>query len=45
MGEYLLYYDEILLGSIHDDRLLVKIVDSKKKDKLLISFIIFKSIN
>ena len=31
MGEYLLYYNEILFGGIYDDRLLVKIVDSNKK--------------
>ena len=31
MGEYLLYYNNILFGGIYDDRLLVKIVDSKKK--------------
>ena len=31
MGEYLLYYNNILVGGIYDDRLLVKIVDSNKK--------------
>ena len=31
MGEYLLYYNGLLLGGIYDDRLLVKIVDSNKK--------------
>lgn len=31
MGEYLLYYDNILFGGIYDNRLLVKIVDSNKK--------------
>ena len=31
MGEYLLYYDDILFGGIYDDRLLVKIVDDNKK--------------
>ena len=31
MGEYLLYYKEVLFGGIYDDRLLVKIVDSNKK--------------
>lgn len=31
MGEYLLYYDEILFGGLYDGRLLVKIVDSNKK--------------
>ena len=31
MGEYLLYYNEILFGGIYDDRLLVKIVDNNKK--------------
>lgn len=31
MGEYLLYYNNILFGGIYDSRLLVKIVDSNKK--------------
>jgi len=31
MGEYLLYYNEILFGGIYDDRLLVKIVEGNKK--------------
>ena len=31
MGEYLLYYNNILFGGIYDDRLLVKIVESNKK--------------
>ncbi len=31
MGEYLLYYNNILFGGIYDDRLLIKIVDSNKK--------------
>ena len=31
MGEYLLYYNEILFGGIYDDRLLVKIVESNMK--------------
>lgn len=31
MGEYLLYYNNILFGGIYDDRLLVKIVPSNKK--------------
>ena len=31
MGEYLLYYNNILFGGIYDDRLLVKIVNSNKK--------------
>ena len=31
MGEYLLYYNEILFGGIYDDRLLVKRVDTNKK--------------
>lgn len=30
MGEYLLYYNNILFGGIYDNRLLVKIVDSNK---------------
>ena len=31
MGEYLLYYNEILFGGIYDNRFLVKIVNSNKK--------------
>ena len=31
MGEYLLYYNNVLFGGIYDDRLLVKIVDANKK--------------
>ena len=31
MGEYLLYYKNILFGGIYDDRLLVKITDTNKK--------------
>ena len=31
MGEYLLYYNEILFGGIYDDRLVVKRVDPNKK--------------
>lgn len=31
MGEYLLYYNEILFGGIYDDRLLVKIVSTNSK--------------
>ena len=31
MGEYLLYYNNILFGGIYDNRLLVKIVESNKK--------------
>ena len=31
MGEYLLYYNDVLFGGIYDNRLLVKIVDSKQK--------------
>ncbi len=34
MGEYLLYYNNILFGGIYDDRLLVKIVASNKKYNL-----------
>ncbi len=30
MGEYLLYYTNVLFGGIYDDRFLVKIVDSNK---------------
>ncbi|MDE5540008.1 MAG: TfoX/Sxy family protein [Bacilli bacterium] len=31
MGEYLLYYNNILFGGIYDNRLLVKIVESNRK--------------
>ncbi len=31
MGEYLIYYNNILFGGIYNNRLLVKIVDSNKK--------------
>ncbi len=31
MGEFLLYYNEVLFGGIYDNRLLVKIVDTNKK--------------
>ena len=31
MGEYLLYYNEVLFGGIYDDRLLVKKTNSNKK--------------
>lgn len=31
MGEYLLYYNNILFGGIYDNRLLVKIVNSNNK--------------
>ena len=31
MGEFLLYYNDVLFGGIYDNRLLVKIVDSNKK--------------
>ena len=31
MGEYLLYYNNVLFGGIYDDRLLVKIIDTNKK--------------
>ena len=31
MGEYLLYYNNILFGGIYDDRLLVKIVESNRE--------------
>ena len=31
MGEYLLYYNNILFGGIYDNRLLVKKVDTNKK--------------
>ena len=31
MGEFLLYYNNVLFGGIYDDRLLVKIVETNKK--------------
>ena len=31
MGEFLLYYNNVLFGGIYDNRLLVKIVDINKK--------------
>ena len=31
MGEYLIYYNNVLVGGIYDDRLLVKIVDLNKE--------------
>lgn len=31
MGEYLLYYNNILFGGIYDNRVLIKIVESNKK--------------
>lgn len=31
MGEYLLYYNNLLFGGIYDDRLLVKKVDTNKE--------------
>ena len=31
MGEFLLYYKDVLFGGIYDNRLLVKIVDGNKK--------------
>lgn len=34
MGEYLLYYQERLLGGIYDNRLLIKRVESNKKFNL-----------
>ena len=34
MGEYLLYYNNVLFGGIYDDRLLVKIVTSNEKYKM-----------
>ena len=34
MGEYLLYYNNLLFGGIYDDRLLVKIVPNNKKYQL-----------
>ncbi len=37
MGEYLLYYNGVLVGGIYDDRLLVKVVDSNKKYNMKLS--------
>ena len=34
MGEFLLYYNDILFGGIYDNRLLVKIADTNKKYNL-----------
>lgn len=34
MGEYLLYYDNILFGGIYNNRLLIKIVEANKKYNL-----------
>lgn len=34
MGEYLLYYDDILFGGIYENRLLIKIVPGNEKYKL-----------
>lgn len=34
MGEYLLYYNNVLFGGIYDNRLLLKIVGSNKKYKM-----------
>ena len=31
MGEFLLYYNEVLFGGIYDNRLLIKIVENNKK--------------
>lgn len=31
MGEYLLYYNDVMFGGIYDNRLLVKIVEGNKK--------------
>ena len=31
MGEFLLYYNNVLFGGIYDDRLLVKITETNKK--------------
>lgn len=31
MGEYLLYYNNVLFGGIYDNRLLVKVVDENRK--------------
>ncbi len=34
MGEYLLYYNNVLFGGIYDNRILVKIVEGNKKYNL-----------
>ena len=34
MGEYLLYYNNVLFGGIYDNRFLVKIVETNKKYNL-----------
>ena len=34
MGEYLLYYKDVLFGGLYDDRFLVKIVNNNKKYKM-----------
>ena len=34
MGEYLLYYRDVLFGGIYDDRLLIKKVESNEKYEL-----------
>ena len=34
MGEFLLYYNDILFGGIYDNRFLVKIVEANKKYKM-----------
>lgn len=34
MGEYLLYYEDILFGGIYDGRLLIKIVEGNEKYQL-----------
>lgn len=31
MGEYLLYYNKVLIGGIYDNRLLLKIVETNEK--------------
>ena len=35
MGEYLLYYNEVLFGGIYDNRLLIKMVSNNKKYNML----------
>lgn len=35
MGEYLLYYNNVLFGGIYDDRLLVKRTESNKKYNMI----------
>ena len=42
MGEYLLYYNDVLFGGIYDDRFLVKMVDSNIICKNLFLMMVLK---